>query len=113
MIKEYERLMKLISNKAKFIQEQCDDKIDLRKKKKSVVIQLLKDREYDIIDGDEDYKYLTKMPIDSVIEENIQKLLNEKNEKMKELEHIKNESLEDTWLNELVLLEKSYKKYLD
>ena len=78
-----------------------------------MVIQLLKDRGYDIIDGDEDYKYLTKMPIDSVIEENIQKLLNEKNEKMKELEHIKNESLEDTWLNELVLLEKSYNNYLD
>ena len=113
LINEYERLMKLLTNKAKFIQEQCDDKIDLRKKKKSVVIQLLKDREYDIIDGDDDYKYLTKMPIDSVIEENIQKLLNEKNEKMKELEHIKNESLEDTWLNELVLLEKAYKKYLD
>ena len=51
--------MKLISNKAKFIQEQSDDKIYLRKKKKSVVIQLLKDREYDIIDGDEDYTSLS------------------------------------------------------
>ena len=37
---------KLVSNKARFIKEQCEDKIDLRKKKKSV-IDLPKSRNYD------------------------------------------------------------------
>ena len=47
-IKKLERELVLLSNKARFIKEQCDDVIDLRKKKKDVVIQLLKDRDYDI-----------------------------------------------------------------
>ena len=74
MIKSLEREVMILSNKARFIKEQCDDIIDLRKKKKAVVIELLKTRNYDVVDGDEEYKYLTKMPIDSVLEENVEKL---------------------------------------
>ena len=59
-IKKLERELVLLSNKARFIKEQCDD-VDLRKKKKDVVIQLLKDRDYDILDEDPDYKYLREM----------------------------------------------------
>ena len=38
----------LLSNKARFILEQCNDTLDLRKKKKDVVIDLLKKKKYDI-----------------------------------------------------------------
>ena len=67
--------------KAKFILEQCEDKIDLRRKKKDAVIALLKARNYDVMDGDEEYKYLRGMRIEQVEEENVAKLLKEKEQK--------------------------------
>ena len=85
--------MLLLSNKARFIKEQCDDVIDLRKKKKDVVIQLLKDRSYDILDGDEEYKYLREMRLSMVEEENYNKLMVEKDNKAKELEVLKNTTI--------------------
>ena len=58
LIKHIERIVMILSNKARFIQEQCDDKIDLRRKKKDQVIDMLKQLEYDVIDDDVEYKYL-------------------------------------------------------
>ena len=72
----------------------------------------MKEREYDVIDDDEEYKYLRKMPIDSVIEENIEKLMNEKGEKEKELDDIKGTSIQMMWLKELEELEVEYEHYL-
>ena len=112
LIAEYEKIVKLLSNKAKFIQEQCNDEIDLRRKKKDQVIEILKQHDYDVIDGDEEYKYLRKMPIDSVIEENIEKLLNDKGEKEKELQTIKETTIANMWLSELKDLEKEHDIYL-
>lgn len=100
-----------ISNKARFIKENCDNVIDLRRKKKDVVIQLLTQRQYDLIEGDDDFKYLRKMPMDSVTEEEYEKLLNEKQEKETTLESIKTTSIETMWLTELNDLTKAYKKY--
>ena len=74
----------VLSNKARFIKEQCDDVIDLRKKKKQQVIELLQSRNYDVIDQDNDYKYLRTMTIDSVEEENVAKLIAEKEKKQKD-----------------------------
>lgn len=52
------------------------------KKKKSVVIELLKSRGYDLIfDEGEEFNYLRKMPIDSVMEENYLKLMKEREDK--------------------------------
>ncbi len=113
LIKEYERIVIKLTNKAKFIKEQCDNIIDLRRKKKAVIINLLKSRNYDIIDNDEEYKYLTKMPIDSVIEENINKLLKEKDDNMKHLNDIKVKTLENMWLDELNILKNKYSIYLE
>ena len=64
----------LLTNKARFIEQQCNDEIDLRRKKKDIVVKLLKNNKYDVIDGDEEYKYLRTMQIDHFIEENIIKL---------------------------------------
>jgi DNA topoisomerase-2 len=111
MITNLKKIVKVLSNKARFIKEQCDDLLDLRRKKKDIVIELLKTRGYDTIDDDDEYQYLRKMPIDSVIEENIDKLLKEKEEKEKELEIIIKTSIEDMWLKELSELKKEYKKY--
>ena len=75
------------------------------------VISLLKDKNYDVIDGDEDYKYLRSMTIDSVEEENFQKLLKLRGEKEADLEEIKNTTIEQMWLGELKILEKEYGRY--
>lgn len=111
LIKHIERIVMILSNKARFIQEQCDDKIDLRRKKKDQVIDMLKQLEYDVIDDDVEYKYLRTMTIDSVEEENVHKLLAEKDKKVKELDMIKKKTVEQMWTDEINALEKEYVKY--
>ena len=113
IIASLEKEVRLLSNKAKFIHEQIVEPptIILRKKKKHEVIEMLKSKNYDTIDDDEEYKYLRSMPIDSVEEENYEKLLNQKGLKEKELDIIKKKSVEEMWLEELELLEKEYIKY--
>ena len=111
MIEQLEREVIILKNKARFIQEQCDNKIDLRRKKKSNVITILTDGKYDIIDDDNEYKYLRKMGIDQVEEENMNKLLEERDHKINELELLKNKKEETMWLEELEELKKQYDLY--
>ena len=111
LIKHLEKIVMVLSNKARFIKEQCDDIIDLRKKKKQQVIDLLKSRNYDVIDEDNEYKYLRSMTIDSVEEENVAKLMKEKEKKQKELDIIKKKTIQQMWSQELKTLEKEYEKY--
>jgi DNA topoisomerase-2 len=102
-----------ISNRAKFIQEQIDEPptLVLRKKKKKEVILLLKSKNYDVIDGDKEYKYLRTMPIDSVEEENVAKLLTERGNKSAALVLLKDKSIGEMWLEELVELSQQYNIY--
>ena len=111
IIDALEKELVTISNKAKFIKENCDGIIDLRKKKKDVIIELLKTRGYDIINNDPEYMYLRRMPMDSVCEENVEKLLKEKGDKETELTTVKNTSVEKMWLDELNILSKEFCKY--
>lgn len=113
MIKSLEKEVMLLSNRARFIEEQCNDTIDLRRKKKDAVVALLKSHKYDIIGDDIEYKYLRSMPIDSVIEENIEKLRSERDAKMKELECVKCKTVQKMWMDDLDELEMAYKKHVD
>lgn len=112
-VKILERDVMKLSNKAKFIQEQiCEPPtLVLRKKKKHEVIEMLKEKEYDIIDDDKDYKYLRSMPIDSLEEENVAKLLKECGDKKVMLEALKNKKVDDMWLDELQELTVQYDNY--
>ena len=100
----------VLSNKARFISEILDETIDLRKKKTAVVSQLLQDKKYDMMDEDEDYKYLVKLPMDSVTEENVKKILNERDTKQAELCTLKATTEIQLWLNELNILKVEYNK---
>ena len=113
IIASLEKDVMLLSNKAKFIHEQIVEPptLILRKKKKVEVIEMLKNKGYDIIGDDTEYKYLRSMPIDSVEEENYNKLLAQKGQKEDELEKIKKKTIEQMWLEELNVLEKQYSKY--
>jgi DNA topoisomerase-2 len=106
-----DRELLVLSNKARYIQEILDDTIDLRRKRKEQVIEILCSKGYSIVDGDAEYKYLTKMSMDSVTEENVTKIMNERDKKAAELEVIKSKPIVVMWEEELVVLESEYLKY--
>lgn len=98
----------LLSNKARYIQELLNDTLDLRKKKKEIIVKMLEDKGYDKIDDDEDYKYLVKMPMDSVSEENVARIMMERDNKSSELEMLKAKTISQIWLEELDNLTAEY-----
>jgi DNA topoisomerase-2 len=108
MILTLEKELIILLNRTKYIKENLNDTIDLRKKKKEDVIDMLTSKGYDIIENDIEYKYLTKMPMDSVTEENAEKLFNEYNKKINEIEEIKNKTITEMWNTELNNLQHEY-----
>ena len=111
LLQDLSRKILLSSNKARFIQENCDETIVLRKKKKAEVILLLKERDYAIIDNDVEYKYLRSMTMDNLEEENMLKLLQESNMLKEQYMLINKKSVEIMWVEDLLSLEKHYEKY--
>jgi DNA topoisomerase-2 len=112
MLNALEKELVLLTNKAKYITEVLNGTIDLRKKKYEDVVIMLTEKGYDKLDKENgDYKYLTRMPMDSVTEENVDKLLREQENKLVELENIKNTTIYNMWLNELENLKQEYLEY--
>jgi DNA topoisomerase-2 len=109
MINALEKELMVLSNKARYIREILEDTIDLRKKKSEEVVRMLKEKLYDVVDCE--YKYLTKMPMDSVTEENVAKLNKEHEHKKDDLENVKNTTKYQMWLNELEILKGEYLEY--
>jgi DNA topoisomerase-2 len=120
----------VLSNRARYITELLEDTIDLRRKTNKQLVELLKERKYDSMDaqsGDEKgedvsssssgqghgYKYLLKLPMDSVSEENVKKLLNEKERKEAELSELNSKTVEQMWLKDLEELEVEYNKFME
>lgn len=111
MINSLTKELVLLSNKSKYIKENLDGSVDLRRKKREEVSKLLKDKSYNVIDDDEDFKYLVKLPMDSVTEENVAKLLKEHGDKVAELEVVKSRTIQQMWSGELDTLSSEYAKY--
>jgi DNA topoisomerase-2 len=109
LIKDLENKLIKLSNRARYIQKNLDGTIDLRRKKADEVNALLTGMEFAKIDGD--FKYLIKMPMDSVTQENVDKIMKEKSDAETELDVLKNTTLEKMWLSELDTLKKEYEKY--
>ena len=103
--------LSFLSNKSKYIKENLDGTIDLRRKKRDEVIVMLKSKGYNIMDDDEDYKYLTRMPMDSVTEENVANLLKEHGDKSAELKVVQSLTPQQMWFNELSKLDEEYGRY--
>ena len=108
LLKQLERIVKVLHNKARFIEEQCADKIDLRRKNKQMVANLLSTHKYDTCDGK--YDYLTSMPFSSVIEENMLKLRQERDKNKSALEILRATTEKKLWYRELNLFIKNYIK---
>ena len=102
------RLLKL-TNKARYIQETLSGVVDLRKKNATQVTELMTSRKYDTFDGD--FKYLIKMPMDSVTEENVRNIMEDRDNSQKDLDVLLATSLAQMWINELDILEREYDAY--
>jgi len=103
-----QRLVKL-SMRAKYIEDCLSGKIDLRRKKSEEVNVLLEGLEF--VKIDDSYAYLVKMPMDSVTDENVLKIMKEKDDLEMEVGILIGTSLEQIWLSELLELEKKYEIY--
>jgi DNA topoisomerase II len=111
LIKQIESELLILKNKHTYIQDILNGDIDLRRKKKKEITELLLSRKYDIIDNDEDFKYLTKMAMDCVTEENVEKLIEQYTDKQKQLDVLKNTTIEQMWISELNTLKIEYEKH--
>jgi DNA topoisomerase-2 len=101
-------LLVRLSNRARYILEVLSGVVDLRKKTNQQVVEMLEGFRYDKIDGD--YKYLIKMPMDSVTEEHVAKIVQEKADTERELEALLATTVEQIWLRELEQLDKEMTK---
>jgi DNA topoisomerase-2 len=109
LVKEMQRKLVKLSNRARYIVETLDGVVDLRRKTAVQVVELMTSRGFDTLDGD--FKYLVKMPMDSVTQENVEQILKEKAQCEKELEMLLATTLEKMWYDELDAFETEYVKY--
>ena len=99
-----------ISNKALYINLLLTDAIDLRKKKAHEVEEMLEKNNLDRDDSG-NYKYLTRMPMDSVTEENVEKLMLLKGNKEVELSELESSDATTLWLADLNAFAEAYKSH--
>jgi DNA topoisomerase-2 len=109
MIAAIQRELLLLDNKAKYVQELLDGTIDLRKKTKDIVHELLVQKGYAMIESD--YKYLTRLPMDSVTEENVNHLSKDLANKQRELGQIQTTTIHQMWSADLDKLRGEYLEY--
>jgi DNA topoisomerase-2 len=109
LVADMEKKLVKLSNRARYIQETLAGNIDLRRKTAEQVVALLTGMKFDLYDGD--YKYLVKMPMDSVTQENVASIMKEKADTEMELSQLKGTTLEKMWSKELDELEKQYDIY--
>jgi DNA topoisomerase-2 len=106
MIKILQDELVFLRNKVRYIRSTIEGEIDLRNKKGAVVTQLLEEMGFDKIE--DNYNYLIKLPMDSVTEENVEKLIKQHQDKSQELETLIDTEITSMWVKELTELVKIY-----
>ena len=94
----------------RFINEYINGELEINRKSKDYILNLLKERKYPVhseIEGDGNYDYLTRLPIISLTLERIKDLESQCNNKRKELSYIMSKTDKDLWR---IDLESLYKK---
>ena len=103
--------LRVLTNRAKYIQEVLDDKLELRRQTKEAIQAKMTAHGYENIEGDTEYKYLLKMPMDSVTDENVKHLLSERDSKRAQHQQLTDTSIQALWTKDLDELEGEYKKW--
>jgi DNA topoisomerase-2 len=111
MLAQLSNELRVLTNRAKYIQEVLDDKLELRRQTKEAIQAKMTAHGYEHIDGDTEYKYLLKMPMDSVTDENVRQLLAERDSKRAQHQQLTDTSIQALWTKDLDELEGEYKKW--
>ena len=111
MLAQLTNELRVLTNRAKYIQEVLDDKLELRRQTKEVIFAKMTEHGYEHIDGDVEFKYLLKMPMDSVTDENVKHLLSERDSKRAQHKQLTDTSIQALWTRDLDELEQEYKKW--
>ena len=109
-LNELEESIKIISAKCKFILDIIDDNVIIQKRTKDNIIQQLSEKEYPLIN--ESYDYLLRLPIYTLSQEEIDKLMKVKGDLEREYKDLQETTIKELWLLELTVFEKFYKKFL-
>jgi DNA topoisomerase-2 len=111
MLAQLANELRVLSNRAKYIQEILDDKLELRRQTKEAIFAKMTAHGYEHIDGDTEFKYLLKMPMDSVSDENVKHLLSERDTKRTQHKQLTETTIQMLWCRDLDELEQEYRKW--
>jgi DNA topoisomerase-2 len=103
--------LRVLTNRARYIQEVLDDKLELRRQTKEAIFAKMTEHGYEHIEGDTEFKYLLKMPMDSVTDENVKSLLSERDTKRAQHQGLTDTTIQALWTRDLDELETEYKKW--
>ena len=103
--------LRVLTNRARYIQEVLDDKLELRRQTKEAIFAKMVEHGYEHIEGDTEFKYLLKMPMDSVTDENVRHLLAERDSKRAQHQKLTDTTIQALWTKDLDELETEYKKW--
>jgi DNA topoisomerase-2 len=111
MLAQLANELRVLTNRARYIQEVLDDKLELRRQTKEAIFAKMTEHGYEHIDGDVEFKYLLKMPMDSVSDENVRHLLAERDSKRAQHSALTDTSIQALWVRDLDELEGEYRKW--
>lgn len=109
MVNEITNKLMELSNRSKYIVGVLEGTIDLRRKSSKEVDDLLSTFGLTMLENS--FSYLRKMHMDSVTEENVDKIMKDTKEMQEQLKILVNTSLKQMWLNDLNNFEKKYTIY--
>jgi DNA topoisomerase-2 len=112
MLSQLANELRVLTNRARYIQEVLDDKLELRRQTKEAIFAKMTEHGYEHIDGDTEFKYLLKMPMDSVTDENVRNLLADRDTKRAQHQGLQDTSIQALWTRDLDELEVEYRKWL-
>ena len=111
MLAQLANELRVLTNRARYIQEVLDDKLELRRQTKEAVFAKMTAHGYEHIEGDAEFKYLLKMPMDSVTDENVKNLLSDRDSKRAQHQELTDTTIQALWTRDLDELETEYKKW--
>jgi ribosomal protein L12E/L44/L45/RPP1/RPP2 len=112
MLAQLANELRLLTNRARYIQEVLDDKLELRRQTKEAIFAKMTAHGYEHIDGDTEFKYLLKMPMDSVTDDNVKHLLSERDAKRTQHQELHDTTIQALWTKDLDELETEYNKWM-
>lgn len=104
LIKKLKQELEILEAKKRFIESYINNELDINRKSKDFIIDLLKKKKYP--EYEESYDYLLMLPVYSFTLERIDKLEKQCIEKKSELKYIQSKSNADLWIEDLNNLQK-------